>query len=168
LRNSPKSSRRTKAKRKFAPLCKEGCDKLRPLSIPAYEDRLVQGVIAEILETIYEPKFRDFSYGFREGRDCYQAVKHLDDKLMGKTSWVVDADIKGFFDNVDHDWMMKFLKHDIADRNLLRYIRRFLKARVMEARKYAETDSGVPQGGLCSPVMANVYLHIRPIAIFST
>ena len=138
---------------------KEGSDKLRPLGIPAYEDRLVQGVISEILETIYEPKFYEYSYGFREGRNCHQAVKYLDDKLMGKTSWVVDADIRGFFDNVDHEWLMKFLEHEIADKNLLRYIKRFLKAGIMEAGEYTETDSGVPQGGLCSAIMANVYLH---------
>ena len=138
---------------------KEGKNALRPLGIPAYEDRLVQGVIAEVLNAIYEPKFYDFSFGFREGRDCHMAIKHLDNILMGKTSWVVDADIKGFFDNVDHEWMMKFLEHEIADKNLLRYVKRFLKAGIMEAGQFAETDSGVPQGGLCSPVMANVYLH---------
>jgi len=81
---------------------KEGSEELRPLGIPAYEDRLVQGVIAEILTIIYEPKFYDFSYGFREGKSCHQAIKYLDGKLMGRTSWVVDADIKGFFNNVDH------------------------------------------------------------------
>ena len=73
---------------------KEGKNETRPLGIPAYEDRLVQGVIAEILNTIYEPKFYDFSFGFREGKDCHQAIKYLDNILMGKTSWVVDADIK--------------------------------------------------------------------------
>ena len=138
---------------------KEGKNELRPLGIPAYEDRLVQGVIAEMLTVIYEPKFYDFSFGFREGRNCHMAIKHLDNILMGKTSWVVDADIKGFFDNVSHEWMMKFLEHEIADKNLLRYIKRFLKAGIMEAEQITETDSGVPQGGLCSPVMANVYLH---------
>jgi group II intron reverse transcriptase/maturase len=138
---------------------KEGKSELRPLGIPSYEDRLVQGVIAEILNTIYEPKFYDFSYGFREARDCHMAIKHLDKILMGKTSWVVDADIKNFFGNVNHEWMMKFLEHEIADKNLLRYIKRFLKAGIMEAGQFTETDSGVPQGGLCSPVMANVYLH---------
>ena len=139
---------------------KEGSnDKLRPLGIPAYEDRLVQGVIAEVLNVIYEPKFYDFSFGFREAMDCHMAVRYLDKILMGKTSWVVDADIKGFFDNVDHEWMMKFLEHEIADKNLLRYIKRFLKAGIMEAGQFAETDSGVPQGSLYSPVMANVYLH---------
>jgi group II intron reverse transcriptase/maturase len=138
---------------------KEGKNEVRPLGIPAYEDRLVQGVIAEILDTIYDSKFYDFSFGFREARDCHMAIKHLDGILMGKTSWVVDADIKGFFDAVDHEWMMKFLAHDIGDKNLLRYIKRFLKAGIMEAGQFMETDSGVPQGGLCSPVMANVYLH---------
>jgi len=138
---------------------KEGSDKLRPLGIPAYEDKLVQGVIGEILGTIYEPKFYDFSFGFRPGRGCHDAVKYLRGKLMGKTNWVVDADIKGFFDNVDHEWMMKFLGHEIADENLLRYIKRFMKAGVMEAGVYAGTETGVPQGGSCSPVMANVYLH---------
>ena len=139
---------------------KEGSnDKLRPLGIPAYEDRLVQGVIAEVLNAIYEPKFYDFSFGFREGKDCHMAIKHLDNILMGKTSWVVDADIKNFFGNVDHEWMMKFLEHEIADKNLLRYIKRFLKAGIMEAGQFTETDSGVPQGSLCSPVMSNVYLH---------
>jgi len=138
---------------------KEGKNETRPLGIPAYEDRLVQGVIAEILNTIYEPKFYDFSFGFREAHDCHMAVKHLDKILMGKTAWVVDADIKGFFDTVDHEWLMKFLEHEIADKNLLRYIRRFLNAGIMEAGQFTETDSGVPQGGLCSPVMANVYLH---------
>jgi group II intron reverse transcriptase/maturase len=138
---------------------KEGKDEVRPLGIPAYEDRLVQGVIAEILVTIYDSKFYDCSFGFREAIGCHDAIKRLDEILMGKTSWVVDADIKGFFNNVDHDWLMKFLEHDIGDKNLLRYIKRFLKSGVMEAGKYTETDSGVPQGGLCSPVMANVYLH---------
>jgi len=138
---------------------KEGKSETRPLGIPAYEDRLVQGVIAEILNTAYEPKFYDFSFGFREAMDCHMAIKHLNGILFGKTSWVVDADIKGFFDNVDHEWMMKFLEHDIADKNLLRYIKRFLKSGIMEVGEFTETDSGVPQGGLCSPVMANVYLH---------
>jgi len=138
---------------------KEGSEKQRPLGIPSYEDKLVQSVMAEILNVIYEPKFYDFSYGFREGRDCHQAIAYLDDKLMGKTSWVVDADIKSFFDNVNHDWMIKFLEHEIADPNFIRYVKRFLKAGVMEEGKYWETDRGVPQGGSISPVLANVYLH---------
>lgn len=138
---------------------KEGSEKLRPLGIPAYEDKLVQGVMAEILNIIYEPKFYDFSYGFREGRDCHQAIAYLDDKLMGRTTWVVDADIRGFFDNVNHDWMIKFLEHEIEDKNFLRYVERFMKAGIMEEGKYWDTDKGVPQGGLISPILANVYLH---------
>jgi group II intron reverse transcriptase/maturase len=135
---------------------KEGSTDKRPVGIPAYEDRLVQGVIAEILNIIYEPKFYDFSYGFRPGRGCHQAIKYLDGVLMGKTSWVLDADIKSFFNTVNHEWMMKFLEHEIGDKNLLRYIKRFLKAGIMEDERLMETDAGVPQGGLCSPVMATV------------
>jgi group II intron reverse transcriptase/maturase len=138
---------------------KEGGGKERPLGIPAYEDRLVQSCMAEALSAIYEPRFHDFSFGFRPGRSQHQAIAYLDDKLMGKTNWVLDADIKGFFDNVDHRWMMKFLEHEIEDKNFLRYVVRFLKAGVMEEGKYEDTEAGVPQGGTISPVLANVYLH---------
>jgi group II intron reverse transcriptase/maturase len=138
---------------------KEGGKKMRPLGIPAYEDKLVQGVIAEILKEIYEPKFCESSFGYREGRGCHDAIIDLQQKLWGDANWIVDADIKGFFDNVNHEWMMRFLEHEIADKNLLRYIRRFMKAGIMEQGKYEETYKGVPQGGLISPVMANVYLH---------
>jgi len=139
---------------------KEGSnDKMRPLGIPAYEDKLVQGAMADIMTAIYEPKFYSFSYGFRANRDCHKALSALKSELWNGTNWVVDADIKGFFDNVDHEWLMKFLEHDIADKNLLRYVTRFLKAGIMEEGKYFDTDSGVPQGGLISPVLANIYLH---------
>ena len=138
---------------------KDGKNGLRPLGIPAYEDKLVQTVIAEILEIIYEPKFLNCSYGFRQGLNGHDAIKHLNKTLMGYTNWVVDVDIKAFFDNVDHEWMMKFLESEIEDKNLLRYIKRFLKSGIMEDGEYMDTDSGVPQGGCCSPIMANVYLH---------
>ena len=139
---------------------KEGSnDKMRPLGIPAYEDKLVQGAMGDILTAIYEPRFYNFSYGFRASRDCHMALKALKAELWNGTSWVVDADIKGFFDNVDHDWLMKFLEHNIEDKNFLRYVTRFLKAGIMKEGKYLNTDSGVPQGGLISPVLANVYLH---------
>ena len=139
---------------------KAGSDKMRPLGIPAYRDRLVQGVMQRVLDQIYEGKFCDFSYGFRTGRSCHQAIREVNQIIMTKKiSYVVDADIEGFFDNVDHDWLMKFLEHDIADKNFLRYIKRFLKAGVMEDMKYNESDKGTPQGGLISPVLANVYLH---------
>jgi len=133
--------------------------KFRPLGIPAYEDKLVQSVMADILNAVYGPKFYDFSYGYREGKSCHDAIKALVRNLQWQTNWIVDADIKGFFDNVDHDWMMRFLEHDIGDKNFLRYIRRFMKTGMVENGEFQETDKGVPQGGSISPVMANVYLH---------
>ena len=134
--------------------------KLRPLGIPAYEDKLVQGAMADILTTVYEPLFLDFSYGFRPKRDCHKAIFALDDIIMhDSVNCVVDADIKGFFDNVNHEWLIKFLEHDIDDKRFIRYIKRFLKSGVMEDGKYLESDQGTPQGGLISPILANVYLH---------
>ena len=139
---------------------KLGSNKKRPLGIPAYEDKLVQGAMANALTMVYEPKFMDFSYGFRPKRDCHQAIRALDDIIiMKKTSFVVDADIRGFFDNVNHDWLIKFLEHDIEDRNFIRYVKRFLKSGAMEEGKFLESDKGTPQGGLISPILANVYLH---------
>ena len=138
---------------------KDGSDKMRPLGMPSYEDKLVQGAMADILSAVYEMKFYDFSYGFRPGRGCHQALEALNDKLWSWTNWVVDADIKSFFDTVDHEWLMKFLENDIEDKNYLRYVKRFLKAGIMEEGKYYDVDAGVPQGGLISPVLANVYLH---------
>src|SRR5690606_4495750 len=133
-----------------------GSDKLRPLSIPAYEDRLVQAVTADILNQIYEPEFLDCSYGFRPKRSCHDAIKALNAIIEHhKTSYIVDADIKGFFDNVNHEWMMKFLEHRIQDKNFLRLISRFLKSGIMEEGKYYESETGTPQGGLVSPILAN-------------
>ncbi len=134
--------------------------KLRPLGIPAYEDRLVQSVMAEILNDIYEERFLDCSYGFRPHRNAHQVVRFINQTIMTKkVNYVLEADIKGFFDNVNHDWMMKFLEHDIADKNFLRYVKRFLIAGVMEGTERKESDKGTPQGGQISPVLANVYLH---------
>ena len=139
---------------------KTGSDKMRPLGILAYEDRLVQGVMRKILDQIYDWKFYDFSYGFRQGRNCHMAIREINQIVMTtKVNYVVDADIKGFFDNVDHKWLMKFLENDIQDKNFLRYIVRFLKSGIIEDMKYYESDKGTPQGGLISPVLANVYLH---------
>lgn len=139
---------------------KAGSDKMRPLGIPSYEDKLVQDVIAQILNEIYEPEFLDFSYGFRPKKSCHDAIKELGKMIVWhKTSFIVDADIKGFFDNVNHEWMMKFLGERIADPNLMRMIKRFLIAGIMEDGAYAETDRGTPQGGLISPILANIYLH---------
>lgn len=138
----------------------KGNGKLRGLGIPSFEDKVVQGVFKEILEGIYEPKFLDFSFGFRPNRSCHDAIQRINKHIMAdKVNYVVDADIKGFFDNIDHDWMVKFLEHDIADKNFIRYIKRFLIGGVMEDGKKLNTEVGTVQGGLISPVLANVYLH---------
>lgn len=134
--------------------------KMRPLGIPAYEDRLVQRVMADILAEVYEPRFLDCSHGFRPKRGAHDVIRYIDRSVMrGRVNYVLEADIKGFFDNVDQAWLMKFLEHDIADKNFLRYIVRFLKAGIMEDAKLIESDRGTPQGGLISPILANVYLH---------
>jgi len=138
---------------------KEGGTGVRPLGIPAYEDKLVQRVMAEVLNIIYEPKFLDCSYGFREGRDCHQAILQLNKYLFDYTRWVVDADIRGFFDHVNHEWLTKFLEHEIADKNFIRYVKRFLKSGAMEDGIHTMSEEGVAQGGPISPVLANVYLH---------
>ncbi len=138
----------------------KGNGKLRPLGLPSYEDRLVQGVMANILNAIYEPKFLDVSYGFRPNRSCHQAIKEINDCIMfKKVNYVIEADIKGFFDNVNHNILIEFLEHDINDKIFIRYIKRFLISGYMENMKYYESDKGTPQGGLISPILANVYLH---------
>jgi len=134
--------------------------KQRPLGIPAYEDKLVQGVMAKLLDEVYEVRFLDCSYGFQKGKNCHDVVRYINQTVMTKkVNYVLEADIKGFFDNVNHEWLMRFLNFDIADRRFLRYVRRFLIAGVMEDGAYLESDRGTPQGGLISPVLANVYLH---------
>jgi len=133
---------------------------MRPLGIPSYEDKLVQGAMAGILNEIYEERFCNSSYGFRPERSAHDAIRHVYQAvMMKKVSYVLEADIKGFFDNVSHEWLMKFLEHDIADKNFLRYVKRFLTAGVMDGAERHESDKGTPQGGLISPVLANVYLH---------
>ncbi len=145
-------------KRVYIP--KTGKEELRPLGIPAYEDKLVQGAMTDVLNEIYENIFLDCSYGFRPNRDCHQAIKKLDEIIMKKKiNYVVDADIKGFFNNVNHEWLVKFLEYTIQDQKFIRYIVRILKSGVMENMEHYESDKGTPQGGLISPVLANVYLH---------
>ena len=134
--------------------------KLRPLGIPSYEDKLVQGVMAKVLNEVYEPRFLDCSYGFRENRSVHDAIREVNQIVMTKkVNYILDSDIKGYFDNVNHKWLIKFLEHDIEDKNFIRYIVRFLKSGYVENGMKIKTDKGTPQGGLISPVLANVYLH---------
>ena len=139
---------------------KEGSLKGRPLGISCYEDKLVENVIAEILVKIYEPKFIDCSFGFRPGRNCHSAIKEIIEMVQyRKVNFVFEADIKSFFDTVDHEWLIKFLEHDIADKRLIELIKKFLDAGILEDGKWLDTEKGVPQGNGASPILANVYLH---------
>ena len=132
----------------------------RGLGIPTIEDKIVQMGITRILEAIFEVDFIDVSYGFRPNRSCHVALNVLDKTIMTKpVNYVVDMDIEKFFDNVNHEWMMKGLQQRIVDSSLLRLIERFLKAGVMEEGKFTETEKGTPQGGILSPVLSNIYLH---------
>lgn len=135
-------------------------NKMRPLGIPAYEDKIVQLGLNKILQAIYEADFLVFSYGFRPKRSCHDALKELNRIIeKGRISYVVDADIRGFFDNVDHQWLMEFIGLRIVDPNIKRLIVRFLKAGVMEQGQIDPTEVGTPQGAIISPTLANVYLH---------
>lgn len=139
---------------------KPGTDKKRALGIPAYEDKLVQRAIAKILNAIYEQEFLECSFGFRPKRSCHDALKVLNNIVNRREiEYVVDADIRGFFDHVDHEWMMKFIGHRIADFNLQRIIARFMKAGIIEAGICYDTPEGTAQGGPMSPILGNVYLH---------
>ena len=139
---------------------KPGSNKTRPLGIPAYEDKLVQAALAKILNAIYEQDFMECSFGFRPNRGCHDALKLVDKIVnMEEIMYVVDADIKGFFDNVNHEWMMKFIEHRIEDFNLRRLIMRMLKAGIIEAGIKYDTPQGNPQGGVASPIFGNIYLH---------
>jgi len=132
----------------------------RGLGIPAVEDKIVQMGIKKILEPIFEVDFIDVSFGFRPKRSCHDALEVLNEAVMTKpVNYVVDMDIEKFFDNIDHEWLMKCLKQRIKDTSLLRLIVRFLKAGIMEEGKLFQTDKGTPQGGVLSPLLANIYLH---------
>jgi len=134
--------------------------KQRALGIPTVEDKLVQMCFARILEAVYEPDFMGFSYGFRSGKNCHQALARVDHIIMRKPiNYVLDADIKGFFDNVSHERLKMCLEVRISDGKFIRYIARFLKSGIMEEGRYLDTERGTPQGGVISPVLANIYLH---------
>src|SRR6202040_4227060 len=132
----------------------------RPLGIAALEDKIVQQAVVTTLNQIYEGDFKDFSYGFRPGRGPHQALDALTAGIQWKrVNWVLDADIRGFFDNMNHEWTMKFVEHRVADRRVLRLIQKWLKAGVSEDGQWSETKIGTPQGAVVSPLLANVYLH---------
>ena len=134
--------------------------RLRPLGITVLEDKILQRAVADVLNAIYEADFLGLSYGFRPGRSQHQALDALATGIMRrKVSWVLDADIRGYFDAIDHGWMLKFLEHRIADKRMLRLIRKWLKAGVIEDGEWSETLEGTPQGASVSPLLANVYLH---------
>lgn len=145
-------------RRRYIP---KGKGKLRPLGIPTTEDKLVQNAVARLLEAIYEADFLPCSFGYRRGVAIHAAVKELDRSLwFGSYRYVVEADIKGFFDHLDHAWLLRMLSERIADRSLLRLIAKWLRAGVLEEDgRLIHPESGTPQGGVISPVLANVYLH---------
>jgi RNA-directed DNA polymerase len=132
----------------------------RPLGIAALEDKIVQQAVVTILNEIYEVDFRGFSYGFRPGRGPHPALDALNVGIQRKrVNWILDADIRGFFDNMSHEWTMQFVQHRVADKRVLRLIQKWLKAGVSEDGEWSETKVGTPQGAVVSPLLANVYLH---------
>src|SRR5690606_10315281 len=130
----------------------------RPISVPGWSDKLVQEVMRSILETYYEPRFRNSSHGFRPNRSCHTALTKIKETWKG-TKWFIEGDIKGCFDNIDHDVLLEILARDIQDDRFLKLIKGMLKAGYMEDWKYQETYSGTPQGGVISPLLANIVLH---------
>ncbi len=142
-------------------IAKAGSSKMRPLGIPVLEDKIVQQAVRMILEPIWENDFADESIGYRPGRSPRLATQELGEALHdGKHRWVVEADIRGFFDHINHDWLVKMLEQRIADRSLIRIIRKWLKAGVIEELKHwSPSYEGTPQGGIISPLLGNIYLH---------
>lgn len=132
----------------------------RPIGVPALEDKIAQRATVEVLNAIYETDFLGFSYGFRPGRSQHDA---LDAVVVGiertNVNWVLDADIRGFFDAISHEWLVKFVEHRIGDKRVIRHVKKWLKAGVMEDGTWRESEQGSPQGGSISPLLANVYLH---------
>lgn len=146
------------SRRSYIP--KPGSDRKRPLGISSFEDKLVELSVKRTLELIYEEAFEDVSYGYRPGRSQHQCLDALGRTIQQeRVSYVVEADIKGFFDNVNHTWMIKFLEHRIGDQRVLRLITRMLKSGIMEDGLVKASERGTPQGSILSPLLSNIYLH---------
>ena len=141
-------------------IAKAGSHKKRPLGLPTIEDKVVQMAVTRVLSAIYEADFLECSYGYRKKRGCHDALGALGRTIQQKKiSWIVEADIRGFFDHVNHEWLMKFLELRIGDPRILRLIRRMLKGGVMENGLVQASEEGTPQGAILSPLLSNVYLH---------
>ena len=134
--------------------------KLRPLGIACYEDKIVQLALKKILEAIYEPRFLNCMYGFRPNRGCHNAIKELYKRLNNtKICYIVDADIKGFFDHMKHEWIIKFLKLYIKDPNIIGLVKKYLKVGVLDNGELMVNEEGSAQGNIISPILANIYMH---------
>ena len=134
--------------------------KTRPLSIYCYEDKLIQEALKRILEAVFEPHFYNEMMGFRPNRDCHKALQLLNVYIeKNPTNWIVDADIKSFFNHLDHKWIVKFIESRIKDPNIIRLVQRTLKAGIMEDFQFEPTEEGSGQGSVCSPIIANIYMH---------
>lgn len=134
--------------------------KTRPLNIYCYEDKIVQEAVRRLLEAVFEPCFYDEMMGFRPHRGCHDAIKRLGRMIEDEnTNWVLDADIKGFFDHLDHDWIIKFVESRITDPNVIRLIRRLLKSGIIKDYYFESSEEGSGQGAVCSPILANIYMH---------
>ena len=134
--------------------------KTRPLSIYCYEDKLVQEALKRILEAVFEPHFYDEMMGFRPNRNCHMALRKLNCMIeREKTSYILDADIKSFFNHLDHEWIVRFVESKIKDPNISRLLRRILKSGVMENFQYSATEEGSGQGSVCSPIISCIYMH---------
>ena len=134
--------------------------KMRTLSIYCYEDKLVQEALKQVLMAVFEPHFYNEMMGFRPNRNCHSALRLLNTYIeKNKTSYVLDADIKGFFDHLDHEWIIRFVESRIKDPNIIRLVRKMIKAGIVEDYQIAEVEEGAGQGSVCSPVLANIYMH---------